>query len=45
MQPPNSHHLEAAEGWLELGNHVAAFETFCTQSPFGRNSIVVNYKN
>jgi hypothetical protein len=25
MQPPNSHHLEAAEGWLELGNHVAAF--------------------
>jgi len=23
----------------------AAFETFCTQSPFGRNSIVVNYKN
>ena len=26
MQPPNSHHLEAAEGWLELGNHVAAFD-------------------
>ena len=26
MQPPNSHHLEAAHGWLELGNHEAAFD-------------------
>ena len=26
MHPPNSHHLEAAEGWLELGNHEAAFD-------------------
>ena len=21
IQPPDSHHLSAAEGWLELGNH------------------------
>ena len=26
MQPPNSHHLEAAQGWLELGNHEEANE-------------------
>ena len=24
LQPPDSHHLLAAEGWLELGDHVAA---------------------
>tara|TARA_B100000029_G_scaffold154238_1_gene149527 strand:- start:110 stop:418 length:309 start_codon:yes stop_codon:yes gene_type:complete len=26
MEPPNSLHLVAAHGWLELGDHVAAFE-------------------
>ncbi len=26
LQPPNSLHLVAAHGWLELGDHVAAFE-------------------
>lgn len=26
LTPPNSHHLEAAHGWLELGDHVAAFD-------------------
>ena len=26
LAPPNSHHLEAAHGWLELGNNVAAFD-------------------
>ena len=24
LQPPDSHHLLAAQGWLELGNHVEA---------------------
>jgi len=24
LQPPDSHHLEAAQGWLELGNHAEA---------------------
>ena len=22
--PPDTHHLKAAEGWLELGNHLEA---------------------
>ena len=26
MQPPDSMHLEAAQGWLELGNHEEANE-------------------
>jgi len=26
LQPPNSLHLVAGHGWLELGDHVAAFE-------------------
>ena len=26
LEPPDSLHLEAAEGWLELGNHVEANE-------------------
>ncbi len=26
MQPPNSTHLKAAEGWLELGNYQEAFD-------------------
>lgn len=26
MEPPDSHHLSAAQGWLELGNHVEANE-------------------
>ena len=24
LKPPNSHHLLAAQGWLELGNHIEA---------------------
>jgi tetratricopeptide (TPR) repeat protein len=24
LQPPDSHHVHAAQGWLELGNHVEA---------------------
>jgi tetratricopeptide (TPR) repeat protein len=24
LQPPDSHHLSAAQGWLELGNHLEA---------------------
>ena len=24
LKPPDSHHLSAAEGWLELGNHLEA---------------------
>ena len=26
LRPTDLHHLRAAEGWLELGNHVAAFD-------------------
>ena len=26
LEPPDSHHLVAAQGWLELGNHVEANE-------------------
>jgi hypothetical protein len=26
LQPPDSMHLTAAQGWLELGNHEEAFE-------------------
>ena len=26
LTPPNSIHLEAAQGWLELGNHQEAFD-------------------
>ena len=26
FSPPDSHHLEAAKGWLELGNPEEAFE-------------------
>lgn len=26
LEPPDSFHLEAAEGWLELGNHLEASE-------------------
>jgi tetratricopeptide (TPR) repeat protein len=26
IKPPDSHHLKAAEGWLELGNHLEANE-------------------
>jgi hypothetical protein len=24
LQPPDSHHVHAALGWLELGNHIEA---------------------
>ena len=26
LAPPDSHHLQAAQGWLELGNHIEAIE-------------------
>jgi tetratricopeptide (TPR) repeat protein len=26
LEPPDSHHLSAALGWLELGNHLEAYE-------------------
>jgi hypothetical protein len=26
LEPPDSHHLKAAKGWLELGNHIEANE-------------------
>jgi hypothetical protein len=26
LQPPDSHHLNAAVGWLELGNDIEATE-------------------
>jgi len=26
FQPPDNHHVEAAQGWLELGNHLEANE-------------------
>lgn len=24
LQPPDSHHIDAAPGWLDLGNHIEA---------------------
>src|SRR6266550_5098331 len=26
LEPPDSHHLKAAQGWLELGDHQSALE-------------------
>jgi Flp pilus assembly protein TadD len=33
LQPPDSHHLNAAIGWLELGNHVEAGEEIARIAP------------
>jgi tetratricopeptide (TPR) repeat protein len=33
LQPPDSFHLEAAAGWLELGNHLEAHEELACISP------------
>jgi len=33
LQPPDTHHLSAAVGWLELGNHVEAGEELAKISP------------
>ena len=33
LQPPDSHHLLAAQGWLELGNHVEANEELAKIAP------------
>lgn len=33
LTPPDSHHLAAAEGWLELGNHVEADKELGKLSP------------
>ena len=36
MQPPDNYHLEAAEGWLELGNHIEANEELERITPLMR---------
>ena len=33
IEPPNTHHLRAAIGWLELGNHVEAGEEIARITP------------
>jgi hypothetical protein len=33
LTPPDSYHLEAAQGWLELGNHLEANEELEKISP------------
>jgi hypothetical protein len=33
LEPPNSHHLRAAIGWMELGNHVEAGEEIARLAP------------
>jgi len=33
LEPPNTHHLRAAIGWLELGNHVEAGEEIARITP------------
>ncbi len=33
LQPPDTHHLSAAIGWLELGNHAEAGEELAKISP------------
>jgi hypothetical protein len=33
LEPPDSIHLEAAQGWLELGNHIEADEELEKTSP------------
>jgi hypothetical protein len=30
LQPPDTQHLEAAQGWLDLGNHIEANEELKT---------------
>jgi len=37
LQPPDAHHLRAAIGWLELGNHVEAGEELARLSPENLN--------
>lgn len=36
LKPPDSHHLRAAHGWLELGNHAEANEELETIAPAKR---------
>jgi predicted Zn-dependent protease len=36
LQPPDNYHLEAAEGWLELGNHLEANEELERITPLMR---------
>ena len=33
LEPPNTHHLRAAIGWMELGNHVEAGEEIARIGP------------
>jgi Flp pilus assembly protein TadD len=33
LEPPHSHHLRAASGWLDLGNHVEAGEEIARIAP------------
>ena len=37
LQPPDSHHLRAAVGWLELRNHVEAGEEIARMAPESLN--------
>ena len=39
LQPPDTHHLSAAEGWLELGNHVEALSELNLMSPAGQSRV------
>lgn len=41
LTPLDSHHLEAAQGWLELGNHLEANEELEKISPAMRGNIVI----
>ena len=36
LEPPDSQHLEAAQGWLDLGNHIEANEELEQISPLNR---------
>ena len=41
LQPPDTHHLSAAEGWLELGNHAEALSELNLVSPAEQGSVEV----
>jgi tetratricopeptide (TPR) repeat protein len=41
LQPPDTHHLSAAEGWLELGNHAEALDELNLVSPAEQGRVEV----
>ncbi len=41
LQPPDTHHLSAAEGWLELGNHHEALNELNLVSPAEQGRVEV----